>query len=142
MCCTQSSWQLKFFPVERVIVDVGSQILLDAFVEILDLGIALRMGWCCFCSFDVPQSPKLVGQIFSELFAAIGMDFLWRGETVDPVMQDVGGNCCGLFVWNGHDHSDLGEGVGHAQDMFVTAVGFERSKQISMDADVGTVRNW
>ena len=47
-------WQ-ELFPVERVIIDVGSQILFDTFVEILDLGIALRMGWCCFCLFDVPQ---------------------------------------------------------------------------------------
>ena len=95
-------------------MDVGSQIFFDAFVEIFDLGIALRMCWCCLGSFDVPQSPKFVGQFVTEFFAAVGMDLFWRGETVDPVMQNVGSDRCGFFVWNGHYHGDFGEGVGHA----------------------------
>ena len=76
----------EFFPVERVIIDVGRQILFDALVEIFDLSVALWMCRCCFCSFDVPQSPKFVGQLVAEFFSAIGMDLFRCGKTVDPVV--------------------------------------------------------
>ena len=76
----------ELFPIEGVIVDVGSQIFLDALIEIFDLGIALRVSRSCFCSLDVPQSPQFVGQFVAEFFAAVGMDLFRSGETVDPVM--------------------------------------------------------
>ena len=112
----------EFFPIEGVVVDVGSQIFYDAFVEIFDLGIALWMSRSCLGPFNVPQSPKFIGQFVAEFLATVGMDLFWSGETVYPVVQNVGGDRCGFFIRYGHYHGDFGEGVGHAQNMSVAAV--------------------
>ena len=57
-------------------------------------------------------------------------------------MQNVGGHGGGFLVGDGDNHCNFGEGLGHAEDVLVAAVRFQRSEQISMHADVGAARNW
>ena len=73
--------------------------------------------------------------------SSIGMDLLWGGKTVDPVVQNVGGHFGGFFVRDRNNHCNLGEGVGHAEDVLVAAVRFKRSEEICMH-DVRAIWNW
>ena len=68
------------------------------------------------------------------------MDLLWGGKTVDPVVQNVGGHFGGFFVRDRNNHCNLGEGVGHAEDVLVAAVRFKRSEEICMH-DVRAIWN-
>ena len=58
----------------------------------------------------------------------------WRSESVDPPVQDHLRHRRGFFVRNRYHDGDLGEGIGHAQDMFVESGRFERPVQVNMDS--------
>ena len=70
------------------------------------------------------------------------MNLNWRGESIDPTIQD---HLCyrgGLLVRNWHDDGDFREGVGHAQDMLVESGRFEGPVQINVDPLIRLSRDW
>ncbi len=71
------------------------------------------------------------------------MNLSWYAEFAKPVVKDSSGYRFGLFVVNFSDHHIFCESAGDAQDIgiFVHSIKYG-TKKISMDPDVGLLRNW
>ena len=115
-------------------MQVGAEIVFDASIEIFNLSIALRMGRSSLGMFDVQDCEKLGRKFVDKFFSTVGVNLNWRRESVDPPVQDHLRHRRGFFVRNRYYDGDLGEGVGHAQDMFVESGRFERPVQINVDS--------
>ena len=58
------------------------------------------------------------------------------------MVQDYVDHGSGFFVLDWYHHGNLGEGVGHAEHMFVVAQGFEGPKKIHMDSLISFCWDW
>ena len=97
------------------------------------------MHWCCLGVFAVTQDPQFIRKLVAEFFTTIGMNSLRSRKTVDSVVEDVRSHRSSLFVKNRHHNCNFCEGIGQAEDMFFSAVGFQWAKEIGVDPNI---RNW
>ena len=133
-------WQ-EFFPVQSVIMQVRAEVIFDQSTEVFNLGIALRVGRSCLGVLDIQDGEELGRQLVDEFFFAVGMNLGWWGKSIDPAVKDHLRHRGSFFVRNWHNHCNFGEGVGHAQDVFVVAQRFEWPVQINMDPLVRLCRD-
>ena len=119
-------------------MDIRKKIFFNYFVEILPLGIALGMHWCCLEVFAVTQDPQFIRKLVAEFFTTIGMNSLRSRKTVDSVVEDVRSHRSSLLVRNRHHDRNFCQ----AEDMFISAVGFQWAKEIGVDPNIRCVRNW
>ena len=102
-------------------MQVWAEVAFDPAIKVFNLSIALRMSGSCLGVLDIQNGEKLGRQFVDELFAAVRVNLRWGGESVDPAVEDHLRHCGSFLVRYWHDHRNLGEGIGHAQDVFVVA---------------------
>ena len=104
-----------------MIIQVRAEVIFDSAIKVFNLSIALRMSRSCIGVLDIQNGEKLGLQFVNEFFAAFLVYLRWGGESVDPAVEDHLRHCGSFLVRYWHDHRNLGEGIGHAQDVSVEA---------------------